>query len=274
MKNTTRLNLFISQSGLCSRRKADGLIKGGEITVNHWPVKTPGYQVQEGDTVRFKKNVIKPEALSYIVMHKPEGYVTTLKDQFKRPTVMDLLDKNVKNRVYPVGRLDYHTSGVLLWTNDGELARKLTHPRSSIKKVYRVVLTKPLTSEDLLKIRKGVYLADGPAKVDALYQGHNKKIADITLHSGRNRVIRRLFEGLGYGIQSLDRILFAGITHKEIRCGDWRFLHPSEIKKLKALEALPEKPIQPKKVEIPKTAKVLYVRPKKLATKKKVERKK
>ncbi len=273
MKNT-RLNVYVSQSGLCSRRKADELIKAGEITVNHWATTDPSYIVQENDTVRHKKIIIKPESLSYILMHKPEGYVTTLRDQFNRPTVMDLLDKNVKNRVYPIGRLDYNTTGVLLLTNDGDLAQKLSHPRSNVKKVYRITLKESLTSDDALKIRKGVYLSDGPAKVDSLTQGHDKKTADVSIHSGRNRVIRRVFEGLGYTIKKLDRLYFAGVSHKGIQCGDWRFLLPGEIKKLKAFEA-PTTPLvkKPVKKAIPKTAKILYVRPKKLATKKRVEKK-
>jgi 23S rRNA pseudouridine2605 synthase len=269
---TTRLNVYVSQSGLCSRRKADELIKAGEITVNHWPMLDPGYQVQEADAVRYKKVIIKPEKLSYIVMHKPEGYVTTLKDQFNRPTVMDLLDKNVKSRVYPIGRLDYNTTGVLLMTNDGDLAQKLSHPKSQVRKVYRITLKEPLTSDDALKLRKGVYLADGPAKVDSLVQGHDKKTADITIHSGRNRVIRRIFEGLGYTVKKLDRILFATMNHKGIPCGDWRFMHPSEIKKLQNLEVatVSKKPVAKK---AGKTEKILYVRPKKLATKKRAPKK-
>lgn len=272
MKNT-RLNVFVSQSGLCSRRKADELIKAGEITVNHWPTTDPSYVVQENDAVRFKKVIIKPESLSYILMHKPEGYITTASDQFNRPTVMDLLDKNVKNRVYPVGRLDYNTTGVLILTNDGDLAQKLSHPKSNVKKIYRITLKEPLTSDDAIKIKRGIYLSDGPAKVDGLYQGHDKKTADITIHSGRNRVIRRVFEGLGYTVRSLDRIIFAGINHRGIQCGDWRFLHPSEIKKLKALEAPKVSKVPVGRKAIPKTAKILYVRPKKLATKKRVPRK-
>lgn len=271
MKNT-RLNLFVSQSGLCSRRKADELIKAGEITVNHWPTTDPSYVVQENDAVRFKKVIIKPEHISYILLRKPEGYVTTASDQFNRPTVMDLLDKNVKNRVYPVGRLDYNSTGVLILTNDGDLTHKLSHPKSNVKKIYRISLEQPLTSVDAQKIRRGVYLSDGPAKVDFLYQGQDKKTADITLHSGRNRVIRRVFEGLGYTVRSLDRISFAGISYRGIQSGDWRFLHPAEIKKLKALE-IPTAPVKPVKKAIPKTAKILYVRPKKLATKKRAPKK-
>ncbi len=272
MKNT-RLNVYVSQSGLCSRRKADDLIKAGEITVNHWPTTDPSYVVQENDAVRHKKVIIKPESLSYLVMNKPEGYVTTLRDQFNRPTVMDLLDKNVKNRVYPIGRLDYNTTGILLLTNDGDLAQKLSHPRSNVKKVYRITLKEPITSNDALKIQHGVYLTDGLAKVDSLRQGHDKKTADVAIHSGRNRVIRRIFEGLGYNIKKLDRVFFAGMSHKGIQCGDWRFLLPGEIKKLKALE-VPSTPLKkPVKKATPKTAEILYVRPKKLATKKRVQKK-
>ncbi len=231
MENT-RLNVYVSQSGLCSRRKADELIKAGEITVNHWPETNPAYQLQEKDTVRHGKIVIKPEALTYIVMNKPEGYITTMSDEFKRPTIVDLLDSSIKNRVFPVGRLDYNTTGVLLLTNDGDLAQKLAHPSSMIEKVYRVTLKEEVTPETCLKLRTGMYLKDGPARVDSLYQGHDKKIVRITIHSGRNRIIRRMFEALGYTVKRLERTVFATLSAKDVPLGGWRLLEPREIKKL------------------------------------------
>lgn len=233
---STRLNVYIAQSGLCSRRKADELIKTGKITVNHWPQTNPAYQVQEKDTVRYGKTIIKPEPLTYIVMNKPEGYITTMSDEFKRPTIVDLLDKNIKNRVFPVGRLDYNTTGVLLLTNDGDLAQKLAHPSSMIEKVYRVTLKEDVTPESCLKLKTGMYLKDGPARVDSLFQGHDKKTVRITIHSGRNRIIRRMFEALGYTVKKLERIVFATIQAKEVPVGRYRVLEPKEVQRLQDLK--------------------------------------
>lgn len=227
-----RLNLYVSQSGLCSRRKADQLIKAGEITVNHWPMTNPGYEVQPKDTIRHKKAVIKPEALTYIVMNKPEGYITSLSDEHNRPTVIDLLDKTIKNRIYPVGRLDYNTTGVLLLTNDGDLAQKLAHPSSLIKKVYKVTLKEDVTKEACATLKRGVYLEDGASRVDSLYQGYDKKVVRVTIHSGRNRIIRRMFEALGYTIKKLERMSFATLGCKNILPGHSRPLRPTELKKL------------------------------------------
>ncbi len=227
-----RLNLYVSQSGLCSRRKADELIKAGEITVNHWPMTNPAYEVQPKDTVRYKKKVIQPESLTYLVMNKPEGYITSLSDEHNRPTVIDLLDKSVKNRVYPVGRLDYNTTGVLLLTNDGDLAQKLAHPSSLIKKVYKVTLKEDVTKEACLTLKRGVYLEDGASRVDSLYQGYDKKVLRVTIHSGRNRIIRRMFEALGYTVKKLERLSFATLTCKNILPGHSRALRPAELKKL------------------------------------------
>lgn len=234
---TTRLNVYISQSGLCSRRKADELIQAGEITVNHWPMTNPAYEVQEKDTVRHKKMVVKPESLTYLVMNKPEGYITSLSDEHGRPTVIDLLDKNVKNRVYPVGRLDYNTTGVLLLTNDGELAQKLAHPSSMIKKVYRVTVKEDVSADTCTKLKRGVYLEDGPGRVDSLFVGQDRKTVRVTIHSGRNRIIRRMFEALGYTIRKLERISFASLTSRNVAVGAWRVLRPAEVKKLQAIEA-------------------------------------
>ncbi len=231
MENT-RLNVYVSQSGLCSRRKADELIKAGEITVNHWAETNPAYQVQEKDTVRHGKIIIKPEPLTYIVMNKPEGYITTMSDEFKRPTIVDLLDSSIKNRVFPVGRLDYNTTGVLLLTNDGDLAQKLAHPSSMIEKIYRVTLKEEVTPEACLKLKTGMYLKDGPARVDSLFQGQDKKIVRITIHSGRNRIIRRMFEALGYTVKRLERTTFATVSAKSVPVGRWRLLEPKEIQKL------------------------------------------
>ena len=237
MQTPTRLNLYISQSGLCSRRKADTLILNGEITVNHWPMKDVGYMVQEKDTVRYGKAIIKPEKLTYVLLNKPTSVITAVEDQFNRPTVVNLVKgKDITGRIYPVGRLDYDTSGVLILTNDGDLAQVLAHPKSEVQKVYRVTLKEDLAFDDAAKLKKGVFLTDGGARVDTLHQGYKKNVAQVTIHSGRNRIIRRMFESLGYTVKKLERVIFAGLTARDVKLGDWRFLTPAEVKKLQMLE--------------------------------------
>ena len=248
MKTLIRLNLYLSQSGLCSRRKADALIQAGEITVNHWPVTDIGYQVQEKDTVRYKKDIIKPEKLTYVLLNKPTGVITAVEDQFNRPTVVNIVQsKEITSRLYPIGRLDYDTSGVLLLTNDGDLSQALAHPKSNVQKVYRVTLKEELKADDVARLKKGVYLTDGGARVDSLHQGYNKNVAQVTIHSGRNRIIRRMFESLGYTVKKLERVIFAGLTTRNVRLGDWRFLTPAEVTKLKMFEAPTKKSAAPKK---------------------------
>ncbi len=245
MKNI-RLNAYLCQSGLCSRRKADELIKSGDITINHWPMTDLSYTVQEKDTVRYKKIIVKPESLSYVLLNKPTGYVTTMDDQFNRPTVMDLLGKEIKSRVYPIGRLDYDTTGVLLLTNDGQLAHILAHPRLSVPKLYLIKLKEDLSLDHIAKIKKGVFLKDGPARVDNIKQAYDAKSAYVTIHSGRNRIVRRIFESFGYTVKKLERVSFAGLTTKGVKLGDWRFLTPAEVKKLQSLspDAKPKKTIK------------------------------
>lgn len=235
-----RLNVYLAHAGLCSRRAADELIKKGEITINHGVVTNPGYQVRDNDTVRHKKKVIKlgQNPLITYVLNKPENFITSVSDEYNRPTVMDLVD--TKSRVYPVGRLDYNTSGVLLLTNDGELAQILAHPKHQVKKVYVVTLAKDLTSEHLAMIKKGLYLHDGPIKVDSIAWTAQKKQIKVALHSGRNRIVRRIFEALGYTVRRLDRINFGGISKKGIGVGETRILTPNELAKLKN-SALPPK---------------------------------
>lgn len=230
-----KLSAYITQSGLCSRRKAIDLIKTGSITVNHWKVTDPGYLVQDKDTIRFKKDVITISHVEpiYIAVNKPLGIVTTVSDTHGRPTVIDLLGKKWKQRVFPIGRLDTHTSGIIILTNDGDMCHKLAHPRYNIKKVYQITLSKPLEAEHARLITKGLYLKDGPIKVDKLEQGYNTTKVKITLHSGRNRIVRRIFESLGYKTKSLERINFAGISKKGLAQGEWRNLTNKEVERLK-----------------------------------------
>ncbi|MFT6765209.1 MAG: 23S rRNA pseudouridine2605 synthase [Alteromonas naphthalenivorans] len=229
-----KLNVFVAQTGLCSRRKAMELIKMGDITVNHWDVRVPSYEIKPKDTIRFKKKIIKivPDKPVYIAMNKPIGAVTTLKDPHNRPTIIDLLGKEFKTRVFPIGRLDTHTTGIILLTNDGELSNKLAHPKYKVKKVYQITLDQPLKNTDLIKIKRGLHLKDGPIKLDEVEQGYNKAKVKVTLHSGRTRIVRRIFESLGYTPKKLERINFAGITKKGLAQGEWRDLRRVEVVKM------------------------------------------
>ena len=230
-----KLNVFVALTGLCSRRKAIELIKMGDITVNHWDVRKASYIIQEKDTIRHHKKIlqISPEKPIYVAMNKPVGVVTTVKDPHNRPTIIDLLAKDIKTRIYPIGRLDTHTTGIILLTNDGELANKLAHPKYKVKKVYQITLDKPVQESDLAKIKRGLHLKDGAIKLDSVEQGYNKAKVKVTLHSGRTRIVRRIFESLGYTPKKLERINFAGITKRGLAQGEWRDLRRVEIIKLK-----------------------------------------
>lgn len=230
-----KLNVFVALTGLCSRRKAIELIKMGDITVNHWDVRKPSYEIKEKDTIRYKKKVLTltVEKPVYIAMNKPIGVVTTLSDTHNRPTIISLLGKDFKTRVFPIGRLDTHTTGIILLTNDGELANKLAHPKYKVKKVYQITLDKPVTEADIISIKRGLHLKDGPIKLDEVEQGYNKAKVKVTLHSGRTRIVRRIFESLGYAPQKLERINFAGISKKGLAQGEWRNLTRQEIARLK-----------------------------------------
>lgn len=235
MKEQIRLNVFLAHAGLCSRRMADELIKKGEITINHGVIKEPGYKIKDNDTVRYKKKVVKLGAIPLvtIALNKPAGFITTVSDDKNRETVMDLLDSKIKTRVYPIGRLDRNTTGLLLLTNDGDLANGLAHPKFNIKKVYHVTLSRELTDDHLELIKKGVRLVDGFIKVDNIARDMQKYRAKVTLHSGKYRIVRRIFESLGYTVRKLDRINFGGITKKGLPEGQYRFLSKTEVDALK-----------------------------------------
>jgi len=233
-----RLNKFIAHSGLCSRRKADELIKAGYITVNGKVIRELGYKVRPTDDVRYKGRKLTGEKLVYIVMNKPKDVITTVYDPQGRKTVLDLLGDKVKERVYPVGRLDRNTTGVLLLTNDGELTKILTHPSSKIPKVYIATLDKPLTKRHLNQLVEGVKLDDGDvvyADTAAYVDPSDKKKVGIEIHSGKYHVVRRMFRSLGYRVTRLDRIKFATLTKKDLPRGQWRYLTEKEIGYLKML---------------------------------------
>ena len=230
-----RLNRFLSNSGVCSRREADTYIQSGCVTVNGKIVSELGSKVSLNDDVRFNGQQLTPERKVYLLLNKPKGYVTTTDDPQERKTVMDLIKDACPERIYPVGRLDKDTTGLLLFTNDGDLVKKLTHPSHSRKKIYQAYLDKPLTKNHLLEIAKGVELEDGFIAADSInYVDENdKREIGIEIHSGQNRVVRRIFAHLGYEVQKLDRVYFAGLTKKNLTRGKWRFLSQIEINQLK-----------------------------------------
>lgn len=230
------LNKYISHSGVCSRRDAVDIIKRGKVKVNDEVVTEPGFKVSPTDIVTYNDKKMHPvKDLVYILVNKPKDYITTTEDERDRRTVMDLIKNATKEKVYPVGRLDRNTSGVLLLTNDGELTQKLTHPSNEIKKVYAVTLDKPLTKAHFDEIIAGVTLEDGPIAVDSVGYTDTKDKTQIgvEIHSGRNRIIRRLFEHLGYEVKALDRVIFAGLTKKNVERGKWRHLSEKEVRDLK-----------------------------------------
>jgi 23S rRNA pseudouridine2605 synthase len=233
-----RLNKYIAKSGVCSRREADKLIETGAITVNGKIVTEMGHKVHRRDKVMLEGQLLRAEQLHYILLNKPKGFITTTDDPQERKTVMTLVEKATNDRIYPVGRLDMKTTGLLLFTNDGDLAKKLTHPKHRVRKVYQVTLDKPLTKTDMQKIVDGLTLEDGEIIVDkiAYVEGSdNKKEVGIQLHSGRNRIVRRIFEHLGYEVLKLDRVVFAGLTKKDLPRGRWRRLTPKEVDFLKMI---------------------------------------
>ena len=233
-----RLNKYIANSGICSRREADELIASGAVSVNGKVVTQLGTKISPTDNIQFGGETLRKEKLVYILMNKPKDYITTTDDPEGRRTVMALLKDACKERIYPVGRLDRATTGLLLFTNDGELAKKLMHPRYGVKKIYHVELDKNLAKPDMETIAKGIELEDGVAEIDEIAydgDGRDKKSLGIEIHSGKNRIVRRIFEAVGYKVVKLDRVYYAGLTKKDLPRGRWRLLSKMEISMLKML---------------------------------------
>ena len=236
-KDTIRLNKYIANSGICSRREADELITQGLVEVNGKVVTEMGYQVQKTDRVVFDGQSITPEKPVYVLLNKPKGYISTTKDEKARKTVMDLVANASPYRLFPVGRLDRQTTGLILLTNDGHLTKKLTHPSFGVKKIYHVILDRKLSVEDLRTIADGVRLEEGVAEVDSIsyIEGKPKNEVGIEIHIGWNRVVRRIFKKMSYEVEALDRVIFAGLTKKNIKRGHWRILTEMEVNNLKML---------------------------------------
>lgn len=230
------LNKFISHAGVSGRREAAEIVKKGIVKVNGKIITEPGHKISPKDEVVVNgKKIFLSKNLVYILLNKPKDFITTTEDPQGRKTVLDLIRRATTERVYPVGRLDRNTSGVLLFTNDGELSQKLTHPSNEIKKIYAVTLDKPLDKKDFDQILKGIVLEDGPASVDKLAYTDTKDRTQlgVEIHSGRNRIVRRIFEHLGYDVKNLDRVMFGGLTKKNVERGKWRFLNEKEVRELK-----------------------------------------
>src|SRR5690606_32505950 len=225
-----RLNRYIANAGICSRREADTYIAAGNVTVNGQVIDQMGYMVKRSDEVRFDGKRLSLEKKEYILLNKPKNFITTTNDEKGRRTVMELVSSASKSRLLPVGRLDRNTTGLLLFTNDGELAKKLTHPKHGVRKIYHVHLDKSLSLADLHKIEQGLELEDGPVSVDSIsfVQGAPKKEIGMEIHTGRNRIVRRIFEHLGYEVVKLDRVIFAGLSKKDLPRGHWRHLTEQE----------------------------------------------
>ena len=230
-----RLNKFLANAGVCSRREADEFITAGVVSVNGTVVTELGTKVKRTDEVKFHEQPVSIERKVYVLLNKPKDYVTTSDDPQNRKTVMDLVKNVCRERIYPVGRLDRNTTGVLLFTNDGELASKLTHPKFLKKKIYHVTTDKNVTAADMRQIAEGITLEDGEIRADAIDYASptDKKQVGIEIHSGKKRIVRRIFEALGYRVVKLDRVLFAGLTKKNVRRGDWRFLTEQEVNMLR-----------------------------------------
>ncbi len=238
------LNLYLAQAGVASRRKAAELIKDGQVSVNQVTITDPSYRVQETDKIKVGNQFVKMEKKIYILLNKPIGYLSTTADEQERATVLHLIPNGIQQRIYPIGRLDIDTSGLLVITNDGQLAQRLAHPRYEVKKEYVAILNKQLTPEHFEEILKGVYLKDGKVRVDGIVHMKAKPLnwVKVTLHNGRFRIVKRLFAALGYNVKSLDRVCFAGLTKKGLPQGKWRFLNAAEIKDLHTLS-------KPKKIQ-------------------------
>lgn len=237
---TIRLNKYISNAGICSRREADELIESGVVQVNGKIITEMGYKVKPTDVIKYGGQTLKKERLVYLILNKPKDYITTIDDPQQRKTVLELVQGACRERIYPVGRLDRATTGLLMFTNDGELTKKLTHPKFGVRKVYHVELDKPLKRSDLDKIAEGLELEDGFIKVDEItYVGDakNKANVGVEIHSGKNRIVRRIFEHQGYNVRKLDRVIFGPLTKKDMPRGRWRFLTDAEVGMLKMISS-------------------------------------
>jgi 23S rRNA pseudouridine2605 synthase len=227
-----RLNRFLANAGICSRREADELIKQGFVKVNGKVITEMGFKVSKKDEITYKGEQLSREKLVYVLLNKPKNYITTMDDPEERRTVMSLVENACEERIYPVGRLDRNTTGLLLFTNDGLLAEKLTHPSHKVKKIYEVTLDRSLTEEDFVKLQRGIELEDGLVQIDKLaLLDHNK--VGLEIHIGKNRIVRRIFEALGYEVEKLDRTVYASLTKKDLPRGHWRFLNEKEVVMLK-----------------------------------------
>ena len=233
-----RLNKYIADAGICSRRNADMYISAGNVTVNGEVMTTLGYRVKPTDEVRFDGKLLSSEKKEYILLNKPKGFITTTNDEKGRKTVMDLVANATNVRILPVGRLDRATTGLLLLTNDGELTKKLTHPTHGVRKIYHVILDRKLDYKDFMKVQDGLELKDGLIEVDEISYVNNKPKNEIgiKIHSGRNRIVRRIFEHLGYQVEKLDRVVFAGLTKKDLPRGHWRRLTQQEVINLRNMK--------------------------------------
>lgn len=234
-ENETRLNKFLANAGICSRREADVLIQTGVVSINGTIVTELGYKIKPGDSVKYDGETINAEKKRYVLLNKPKGFITTMDDSLGRKTVMTLISKACRERIYPVGRLDRETTGLLLFTNDGDMAKKLTHPKHRAVKIYHVELNKPVKKEHLEKLLAGLDLEDGKTNFDAanyVKDGNSREIG-VELHSGKNRIVRRMFEAIGYEVTKLDRVQFAGLTKKDVPRGMYRHLSEKEVSFLK-----------------------------------------
>jgi len=231
-----RLNKYIAHSGICSRREADDLIRNGDIKVNGKVVFELGIRIKPSDKVSYKGKVLKREKLIYILLNKPKDFITTTDDPQARKTVIDLVKNHIRERVFPVGRLDRNTTGLLILTNDGDLSEVLAHPSYNIRKVYEVLLDKPVQEKDVETIKKGLELEDGPVKIDDMaVLSPDARSIGIEIHSGRNRIVRRIFEHLGYEVVKLDRVMYSFLTKKDLPRGKWRYLKEFEVVRLKKM---------------------------------------
>ncbi len=234
------LNKYVAHAGICSRRDAAELVKSGKVTVNGETITEPGFKVSGKEDIKVGgKKISARRNLVYILLNKPKDYITTMEDPQGRKTVYDIVKKATSERIYPIGRLDRNTTGVLLLTNDGELAQKLSHPSYQVKKIYEVKLDKPLVKKDFDSLLHGITLEDGPITPDGLAYADpkDKSVIGIEIHSGRNRIVRRIFEHLGYDVRNLDRVMYANLTKKNVERGKWRFLTEKEVRLLKYLNA-------------------------------------